>query len=347
MSVVQTAPQEAQPSPLRGNLGRIGVVLLQNPILPILLVTLPLFALLVDGFATERNIQNLLLQSSVLAVLVIGQSIVLITGNFDLSQEGTLVFTVMVSAWLMTVAPPGAGVGLNAIVVLIIAVGLGGVIGAINGTIVERFGVNPFIVTLAMLLALRGVASVVTGTQSIFPLPDLYSWVGSTAVAGFSAIVIVAGIIYVVFAVWLRTSLYGRHVYAVGGNKPAARENGISPLRIITVAFVLSGVLAAIAGWLAASRLDSASPRLAEGIIFSVFAAAVIGGVSLKGGRGGLWGALGGVILLVSVENVLSLSGVQPLYVSAIRGFVILGVVLIDVGRQRLALRLGVQEKAA
>lgn len=343
----QSVPKGAPESPLRDTLGNVGVVLLQNPILPILLIILPLFAILVPGFATERNIQNLLLQSSVLAVLVIGQSIVLISGNFDLSQEGTLVFTVMLSAWLMTVESPGAGIGLNPILALLIAVVVGAGIGAINGTIVERFGVNPFIVTLAMLLALRGLASVITGTQSVFPLPDLYSWVGSVAVAGFSAIVIVAGLIYVGFAGWLRTSLFGRHVFAVGGDKAAARENGVSSLKVITFAFVLSGMLAAVAGWLAASRLDSASPRLAEGIIFSVFAAAVIGGVSLRGGRGGLWGALGGVILLGAVENVLSLSGVQPLYVSAIRGFVILAVVLIDVGRQRLALRLGVQEKAA
>jgi ribose/xylose/arabinose/galactoside ABC-type transport system permease subunit len=327
--------------------GRIGAVLLQNPILPILLVVLPVFAVLVPGFASERNLQILLLQSSVLAVLVIGQSIVLITGNFDLSQEGTLVFTVMLSAWLMTVDAPGAGIGLNPVLALLIAVLAGGVIGAINGTVVERFGVNPFIVTLAMLLALRGLASVITGTQSIFPLPDLYSWVGAVSVAGFSAIVIVAGVIYSLSAVWLRTSLFGRHVFAVGGDKAASHENGISAVKVITGAFVLSGILAAIAGWLAASRLDSASPRLGEGIIFSVFAAAVIGGVSLKGGRGGLWGALGGVILLVAVENVLSLSGVQPLYVSAIRGFVILAVVLIDVGRQRLAHHLGIQEKAA
>jgi ribose/xylose/arabinose/galactoside ABC-type transport system permease subunit len=197
------------------------------------------------------------------------------------------------------------------------------------------------------MLALEGMAAVFTNAQTIIELPRGWSWVGATSVAGFSSIVLVAAGVYVVFAIYLGHSVFGRHLYAVGGDKEAARANGISPLRVVTAAYVLSGILAAVAGWLASSRLDSASPSLGSGIIFTVFAAAVVGGISLQGGRGNLWAAAGGVLLLGCVENVLQLAAISPLYINGIRGLVIVAVVLIDVARRRLIGWLGIQEAAA
>ena len=139
----------------------------------------------------------------------------------------------------------------------------------------------------------------------------------------------------------------GRHIYAIGGAKAAAVENGVSPLKTIMVVYGMSGGLAAIAGWLDAARLDSASASAGDGITFTVFAAIIIGGVALSGGGGNLWGVLGGVILLASIDNVLNLIAINPLYVNFVRGAVIIVAVLLIVARQRLARRFKLEEPAA
>lgn len=333
-------------SPVRDAAGRALRVVMRNPILPLLLVALPAFALFVPDYATTENLSNLALQSSVLLLLVGGGALVVITGNFDLSTEGTLAFTAVTSATLMVMTPPGAGIGLPAGLVLALAIGAGGLIGCLIGLMVEGWGVNPFVVTLGALLTLKGAAALPTRAQTIYGLPDAYNWVGRYEVGGVSFIVIVAVTLYVLLAIYLRQSVFGRHLYAVGANKEAARENGISPLRIVVSAYAISGALAAVAGWLASARLDSAGAALGDGIIFTVFAALVIGGVSLTGGRGNLWGAAGGVLLLGSIDNVLNLVALNPLYVAFVRGAVILLAVVLIVMRQRLAVRLRIQEPA-
>ena len=202
-------------------------VMLRNPILPILLVALPAFALFVPFYATPGNLANLLLASSILLLLTTGGALVMITGNIDLSVEGTLAFTSMAAAWLMVAAPPGSGLELSPFVVIPITIGLGVAIGAINAFLVEALGVNPFIVTIGMLLALKGAAAIPTGATTVYGLPDQYSWVGLNDVGGLSWIVIISFVICLLVALWLRHSIAGRHLYAIGGNKIAAHENGV------------------------------------------------------------------------------------------------------------------------
>jgi ribose/xylose/arabinose/galactoside ABC-type transport system permease subunit len=321
--------------------------MLRNPILPILLVALPSFALFVPYYATPGNIANLLLASSILLLLATGGAIVMITGNIDLSVEGILAFTSMVAAWLMVAAPSGAGLELSPWLVIPFSILLGIGIGALNALLVEGLGVNPFIVTIGMLLALKGAAAIPTQATTVYGLPDLYSFVGLNDVGGVSWVVIIAFTVCLVISVWLRNSIAGRHIYAIGGNKAAAHENGILPRRVVMLAYCISGGLAAIAGWLNAARLNSVSASAGDGITFTVFAAMIIGGISLSGGRGGLLGVLGGVILLTSIDNVLNLIALNPLYVNFVRGMVILLAVVLIVVRQKLAERLGIQEPAA
>lgn len=315
--------------------------------LPLLIVALSAFVVFVPFFATTRNLEDLGLESAVLLILAGGGSIVLITGNFDLSSEGTLAFTAVLAGWLMVNASPGGGFGLSPFLVLPLTIMVGGLIGLANAFLVEGLGVNPFIVTLTTLLTLKGAAALPTHALTIYGLPSTYDWIGRSTIAGVSMIVIVALVIYVALALFVRHSLFGRHLYAVGGNREAALRNGISPLRVVSVAYGLSGALAAVAGWLAATRLDSAAPALEDGIIFNVFAAMVIGGVSLTGGKGSLWGAAGGVVLLGAINNVLNLVALNPLYVNFVRGLVLLLAVLLIIVRQRLGARLGLQERAA
>jgi ribose/xylose/arabinose/galactoside ABC-type transport system permease subunit len=271
----------------------------------------------------------------------------MISGNIDLSVEGTLAFTTMTSAWLMVPAPAGLGVELNPIVAIVFSPALGIAIGLLNALMVEKLQVNPFIVTIGMLLALKGAAAIPTHATTIYGLPPEYSWVGLNSVFGFSWVVVIAFAICFALSFWLRNSVAGRHIYAIGGNKEAAVENGISPLRTVMIVYGLSGGLAGVAGWLNAARLDSASASAGDGITFTVFAAMIIGGVALSGGAGSLWGVLGGVILLASIDNVLNLVEINPLYVNFVRGAVIILAVLLIVARQRLAERLKLQESAA
>lgn len=323
-------------------------LMLRNPILPILIIALPSFALFVPFYATPGNFANLLLASSILLLLSTGGALVMITGNIDLSVEGILAFTAMTAAWLMVPASAGgSGLLLTPWLAIAASIGLGIAIGALNALLVEGLGVNSFIVTIGMLLALKGAAAIPTQATTVYGLPDQYSWVGLHDFVGISWVVIIAFALCFLTSLWLRNSVAGRHLYALGGSKAAAHENGVLPRRIVMLAYCSSGALAAVAGWLNAARLNSASASAADGITFTVFAAMIIGGISLSGGRGGLWGVLGGVILLTSIDNVLNLVALNPLYVNFVRGVVILLAVVLIVIRQKLAERLRIQEPAA
>ena len=334
-------------SQLNGFVKAVGKVILLNPILPILVIALPLFAAFVPFYATATNLQNLLLASSILLLLSCGGALAMITGNIDLSVEGTLCFSSMFIAWLMIPAPVGAGIELSPLLCIPLGIAIGVGIGMINGLLVQRLGVNPFIVTLGMLLTLKGAAAIPTQATTVYSLPGVYSWVGYNEVFGVSWIVIISFTVCLALAYWLKSSVIGRHIYAIGGNVDAARENGISPFKTVTIVYALSGGLAGLAGWLNAARLDSASANSGDGITFTVFAAIIIGGIALSGGAGGLWGVLGGVILLSSIDNVLNLVAVNPLYLNFVRGAVIILAVLLIVARQKLAARYGLQESAA
>lgn len=335
----------------RGTLVRLlawaGKTLLLNPILPILAVALPVFAAFVPYYATLANLQSLMLASSILLLLSCGGALAMITGNIDLSVEGTLSFSCMVIAWLMMPAPVGAGIELSPLLGIPLGIAIGVGVGVLNGLMVQGLGVNPFIVTLGMLLTLKGAAAIPTEASTIYSLPPEYSWVGYNAVGGVSWVVIIAFSVCFLLAIWLRTSVVGRHIYAIGGNTEAARENGISPLRTVMIVYGISGGMAGLAGWLNAARLDSASASSGDGITFTVFAAIIIGGVALSGGAGSLWGVLGGVVLLSSIDNVLNLIAINPLYLNFVRGAVIIIAVLLIVVRQKLASRFRLQEVAA
>jgi ribose/xylose/arabinose/galactoside ABC-type transport system permease subunit len=271
---------------------------------------------------------------------------VVISGNFDLSVEGTLAFSATVAAWLMYENSPGSGLGLNGALAVLVTVLIGVAAGVVNALMVEGLHVNPFIVTLGTLLTLKGAAAIPTSAQTLYGLPSSYSGVARQEIFGINLIVLIAAVLYAGIAVYMTRAVSARHIYAVGGNKRAARENGVSPLKTIITVYCISGACAGVAGGLTAARLDSAGPGLGSDITFTVFAAIVIGGIALEGGKGSLWGALGGVVLLGSIDNVLNLLAINPLYVNFVRGSVIVIAILLIVVRGRLAAAFGIQERA-
>ena len=194
-----------------------GKAMLRNPILPILLVALPLFSIFVPFYATVPNLTNLMLAASVLLLLSIGGALTMISGNIDLSVEGTLAFTAMVAGWLMVARPAGAGLELNPLLAIVLSVGLGVSIGLLNALMVEALQVNSFIVTIGMLLALKGAAAIPTHATTIYGLPPEYSWVGLHSIFGLSWVAVIAFAICFALSFWLRNSVVGRHIYAIGG----------------------------------------------------------------------------------------------------------------------------------
>lgn len=305
------------------------------------------FVLGTDRFLTPINIVNILSAAAVLGVLVVGQTFVLITGNFDLSQESTLGLAALLGLWIMVPALApwfGGGIGLPPIfsIVSILVMGVG--IGYVIGALITYGRMNNFIVTLAMLLILRGLMLAFTEGNAVnafnFEGSEIFYWLGHETfpvpwLGNMPVAVPAMLIVFLVGHVVLTYRRFGRDVYAVGGNRQAAIASGIDASRRIRQVYMISGFLAALAGLMLAGRVGSVQVNLGEGFIFTIFAAAVIGGVSLQGGRGTMLGALGGVLLLSTIDRGLNLMRVSVFWIQVIQGLIILVAMFIDAQRVR------------
>jgi simple sugar transport system permease protein len=294
----------------------------------------PVIILLVVGgtfvnsaFLTVANFTGIAQQISALGVVVVGESLILLIGGMDLSLEGTYGLAPMVAAWLMVpVAEYGSGLMLNPYLAIVALLAVGATVGTVNGLLIVKGRLNGFIVTLGMTIVLAGLQLGIVGGNSIFNLPAVFNYLGSASIGTVPVSFIVAAIIFAGVGLFLRYHRVGRAIYAVGGSLEAARAAGIKVDRIRIGVYVAGSVLAAVGGLMEAGRVSAVTGQQGyqEGIIFSVFAAAVIGGVSLKGGRGNMIGAASGVILLGLVQNILDLSQVSNYWIEAVTGGVIL-----------------------
>jgi len=309
---------------------------LDNLIWLILAISLVVCAIAIPGFLSIPILANVLLYSTFLGVMVIGETLCLLTGNFDLSVESVLAFTAMFAAVLMGTSSPTPGWGISPFVALPLMLLLGAGIGFINGFSVAKLGINPFVVTLATMIILRGLTIIFTLSQAVVTLPGIYTVIATSAIGPISTLVLVTAVLYLVFHLLITRTLFGRKLFAVGGNRSVSFAFGLNPDRVVILAFVLSGTLAAVAGWFLSARLNAALPGMGEGMTFDVMAAAVIGGISLSGGRGSLIGALGGVILLGLINTALTVALISPWWFNVVRGVVIFVAVGLDTLKQRL-----------
>ncbi len=295
-------------------------------LVPAIVIAILAGALISDAFLTTRNFLNILQQSSELSVLVIAETLILIAGRFDLSLESTVALPPMLAAWLIVSDTTfgGSGIGLNVWLAILILFATGALIGFINGFLVVRLRLNAFIVTLAMLILLRGVTLGITNGKTLFDLPSEFLYLGSGKWLGVPVSIWIAGILYLMVGLFLRYHRTGRAIYAIGGNAEAARAAGIRVERIVWVLYIVGGLLAALAGLMLTGRIASVVASQGQNMIFYVFAAAVIGGISLNGGRGRLVGALTGVLLLGILQNVLTLSQIAAFWIDAAYGLIIL-----------------------
>lgn len=301
------------------------VLFLDNLVWPILIVTFLSFTLLLpDSFLTLTNIQFLLYTSAAIGLIALAESICLLSGNFDLSVGAIAGFSAMFTAtalaqWFPTM--PGI-VGVFLILIV------GGVIGLMNGISIAHLGVNPFLQTLSFLIIFQGGVLLVSNTAQS-DLPASYTYIGGETIGTVPVAILVLLSIFVFFGLILKYSRFGTKVYAVGGNEKAARDAGIDTKRVIVTVFTISGVLSALGGLIYTGFLGAATPELARNDLFPAFAAAVIGGISLFGGRGKISGALGGVILLGTVEAGLVMLAIDPNTIATINGLVLLAAILL------------------
>jgi ribose/xylose/arabinose/galactoside ABC-type transport system permease subunit len=276
-----------------------------------------------DVFFTQRNLSNLLRQIAPNGLISLGMLVVILTGGIDLSVGSIVALAGILSAGLQDEMPLGVAVFL--------ALAAGVAAGAVNGILIARFKLAPFIVTLATLGAIRGLVYVYSDTPQSPTNPTFRKVLGGF-VGGFVGPVAIAAVImiacYPLIWMFLHRTPAGRAIYAIGGNEEAVRLAGINVETRIILAYMISGLCSAMAGVLLAARLGIAQPSLGGGYELDAIAAAVIGGAILGGGGGSVFGTLGGVLVLGLINNLLNLYDVQSYYQQILKGTIILFAVL-------------------
>ncbi|MEE1840399.1 ABC transporter permease [Streptomyces sp. NPDC007076] len=302
-------------------------------LVPVILVLMVIGFIVSPVFLTSENLISVVQQSSELSLLVLGQALILICGRMDLSLESTIGIAPVVAMWLVLPAEGGRFAGLGLLptwsaIPLCLLVGLA--IGAVNGFLMLKLRVNGFIATLGMLTMLRGLHIGITEGKSITDVPESFRYLGKSEWLGAPAAVWICLALFAVGGAALAWLRHGRSLYAIGGNPEAARAAGIRVDRVTWIVLAVGGLLAAFAGILYTGHYGSVAATQGNGWIFQVFAAAVIGGISLKGGRGTLFGALTGVLTLQLVVNVMTLGGVPALWNQFLNGAIIIVALVIS-----------------
>jgi len=274
-------------------------------------------------FLTVNNLLNVAKALVVVGIAAVGETIVIIAGGFDLSIGSTMAAAGMLAAYLVDA---GAGIG----VAFTCAILLGVAIGATNGTIISYFKINPLITTLAMLAIIRGLAFVISDGREIVITNQAWLSLGTGRLAGIPMIVLVLIAIYLAFAVLMPRTTFGRYVYAIGSNARAARLSGISTNRWRLLIYIICGATAALAGLMLAARTGNARPAAAMGFELDVITAVILGGASLKGGRGAILGTAVGLVLLFMINNGLTLAQVPSFWQQVVKGAILLMAVLYD-----------------
>jgi ribose transport system permease protein len=292
---------------------------------------LALFAALVivtflisPNFFQIANISNVLRQSAIVGVIAVGMTFVILTAGIDLSVGSTVGLTAIAAALLINQ-------GLPIPLVVLILLLIGAAVGAINGFVIAVLGIQPFIATLATLVAIRGLGLRITdgAPQQFIGQGFLFEFFGGGGIGPIPGPLIVFAILAIIGWCVLRYLPFGRYIYAVGGSREAARLSGVKTRRVILMAYVISGMCAAVAGWMTAARLSTAEPTAGTLLELDAITAVVIGGTSLMGGVGGIGGTVAGALLLAVIANVMNLMGISPFDQQIVRGLVIIVAVII------------------
>jgi len=288
-----------------------------------LVVICAVFGALSDVFFTERNLINILQQSSINSCVAIGMTMVIISGGIDLSVGPVAACSAVIAATLLVGGYP---------VVIAIAAGLvvGVLCGTFNGLLIAYGGLQPFIVTLGTLSMFRALALIYTGGNPILGVPSTFRRLFASEIGIFPVPVVVVAVLVVIGSVLLARTPLGEYIFAVGGNEEAARISGVPIARTKIAAYAISGFLAALAAIILIARLGAAEPTLGNLWELEAIAASAIGGASLMGGKGSILGTILGAIVLGAMRNGLTLLNVQAFYQLLATGIIIILAMLVD-----------------
>ncbi len=327
-----------------GFLKRYGLLL-------VLIVMVCVSVLLSPLFLTPQNVVNLLTQVSFVGIIAVGMTTVILTGGIDLSVGSivgfsSILFATMMHGNLFTFMPdemfiyagmqdltPLLPLPFNLFVVLV----AGALIGLVSGALSFSLKIHSFIITLGMMIFVRGLGRSYTDGQPLFGVPPYISWLAYGSILGVPTPVVLWIVIVVVAAFVLKYTRYGRRIYAVGGDEEAARLSGIQPALYRITPFVVSGVCAALVGLMMSGRMAAGDPKIAEGWELDAIGAVVIGGTALQGGKGSLVGTTIGVLIVGIVVNVMNLLGIADYPQQMVKGMLIIAAVAL----QNLIARFG------
>ncbi len=274
-------------------------------------------------FMTLGNMTNLMKQVSIVAILAAGQAVVIISGGIDLSVGSILALSAVTIGWLIEN-------GVDPRIAAIAGLAMGTFAGWINGMVITRGRIPPFIATLGMLGIARGMALVITKGVSYQVLEPLFLFIGNSKIAGLPVPLYFVVVVFAAVMIMMHMTVFGRHVYAIGGDEKVARLEGIPVDRQKVKIYTLSGFLAAVAAIVLVGRLAATPPSVAQGIELQAIAAVIIGGVSFVGGRGIVITALVGAFIMAMITNGLNILGISSFYQQVLIGIVIIVAVWLD-----------------
>ena len=286
------------------------------------------FAIASPYFATTGNVTNILLEISVTGILAVGQTFVIATGGIDLSVGSTVSLAGLVAAYMMQ----GGG---NWFLAILAAVAVGAGVGIINGVLIGIYNLQPFIVTFASLFVISGIALSQNNAQPIAINNATFDAIGTATIAGVPMLVVFLVVIFAVGYLFQIRVPRGRHIYAVGANAEAARQQGIPVRRLKVGVYVANGMLAGLGAALLAAWTATGEPTAGTGYELTAIAAVVIGGTSLFGGEGGLQKTVVGVLIIGVIANGLDLVGVQSNTQQIVTGVIIVAAVLLEQWRRK------------
>jgi ribose transport system permease protein len=281
------------------------------------------------------NVKALAMIMAPIGIVAAGQTLVIITGGVDLSVGSVVALTSVITAYLAAIGLGPLGT-FNPWIAAVIALGIATGVGWLHGTLVSRYGLAPFVVTFGSLSLLRGLAQVISNGSPINLRGSTFDWMWANALGFIPVPALIMLIIFIVTAYLLRNSRYGRYAYAIGSNENVARLSGVNVARTRQIIYASSGLLTGIAGLMLLALIKGGSFNNGQDYELTSIAAVIIGGTSLKGGSGGVWGTLGGILLMSLVQQGLVLFSAPPLWNQVLTGAIILSAALIDIQRRRL-----------
>jgi ribose/xylose/arabinose/galactoside ABC-type transport system permease subunit len=292
-------------------------------ILAVLILMLAGFTSASDQFFELTNFLNVARKISPLIIVASAATLVMIARGMDLSSGSIVAASAVLAAHL-------SATGMNIWLAYLLAILLGTVIGMINSFVIVKMRVSPIISTLGTMNIARGIAYLISPSAILVGLPDSWDIIGTSYIGPVPTSVVIAGVVFIIFHILLTQTIFGRHVYAIGGNEETARLSGVNVEKVTAILYIMLGTMAGLGAIVMASRLGSGDPNIGVGFEFDVIVAIILGGTSLAGGEGRLLGTLIGTLIVGFLSTGLNLAGVDPFWQYVAKGVILIFAVALD-----------------